>query len=190
MRLLCPEPQNFSDRAREVAAAHMEADFEPLNQAQFDRLAPEYDAVMVRFSTRVGGHVMGRRSRLKAVLSPTTGVDHIDVKAARGRRVKLFHLGDQSKFLRGVNATAKLTVALSLALMRKLPQAARAVLDGRWDVAPFRGHEVAGKTLGIVGYGRLGSKVARTARAMEMDVLAYDVRPRRLAARGTRGGLP
>ena len=75
-----------------------------------------------------------------------------------------------------------MTIAPMLALLRKLPQAANAVLEGRWEVSPFRGCEVAGKTLGIVGYGRLGSKVARIARMFEMDVLAHDIRPRRLAA--------
>ena len=182
MRLLCPEPASFSTAIRARAEDLLDADFRPLDQAEFNRRAPEYDVVLVRFNTRVGDEVMGETSRLRAVMSPTTGVDHIDLALARRRSIFVFHLRNQTKFLRTINPTAEMTFALMLSLLRKLPQAARSVLEGHWEVAPFRGHEVAGKTLGIVGYGRLGSKVARIARAFQMDVVAHDIRPRRLAA--------
>lgn len=182
MRLLCPEPRNFSETVRERAEAALEADFRSIDQAEFNRIAPDYDAVLVRFNTRVGIDVMGETSRLKAVMSPTTGLDHIDLDLAKERGISVFHLRGQTRFLRTINPTAELAITLMLSLLRKLPQARSSVLDGRWEVAPFRGHEVAGKTLGILGYGRLGSKVARIARALQMQVIAFDTKPRRLAS--------
>jgi D-3-phosphoglycerate dehydrogenase len=182
MRLLCPEPGSFSSAIRDRAEAFLDAEFRALNQAEFNRTAPEYDAVLVRFNTRVGAEVMGAASCLRAIMSPTTGVDHIDLALARKRRISVFHLRGQKKFLRTINPTAEMTIALMLALMRKLPQAVHSVLEGNWEVSQFRGQEVAGKTLGIVGYGRLGSKVARVARALQMEVVAHDVHPRRLAS--------
>lgn len=181
MRLLCPDPESFSTAVRDRAEALLDAEFVTLDQNQFDAAAPEFDAVLVRFNTRVGAAVMEPSSRLKAIMSPTTGLDHLDLRTARKRRIEVFHLRGQTKFLRTINPTAEMAVALMLALGRNLVKASASVLDGRWEAAPFRGHEVAGKTLGIVGYGRLGSKVAKTAVALDMEVLAYDVRPRRLA---------
>ena len=163
-----------------------EARFVAMTQRSFDREAPGFDAVLVRFQTSLGESVMRSGSRLRAILSPTTGLDHIDLEAARRHGVKVFHLRDQKKLLASVSATAELTIALMLALMRKLPQAAGSVLGDRWQTANFRGAEAAGKVLGIVGYGRLGRKVARTAHALGMKVHAYDIRRAAMPAFVTR----
>jgi len=176
IRLLCPSPKSFSVRARLEANRALQAHFIAMDQDRFDRVAPDYDAVMVRFNTRVGANVMGEKSRLKAILSPTTGLDHIDLAVARRRGVRVFHLRDQGGLLRRINPTAELTIALMLALLRRLPAAMESVKAGRWQAADFLGREAADKTIGIVGYGRLGRKVARTARALDMKVIACDTR--------------
>ncbi len=140
VRLLCPESGSFSTAVRGRAEALLEADFRTLDQASFDHAATDYDAVLVRFNTRVGAAVMGTSSHLRAVMSPTTGLDHIDLALARKRRIAVFHLRGQTKFLRTINPTAEMTIALMLALLRKLPQAANAVLEG---VGKFRRSAVA-----------------------------------------------
>lgn len=173
-RILCPEPDSFSAEGLAYARERSELTATPLSQAEFDRLAPGFDAVMVRFNTRVGAHLMGDGSNLKAVLSPTTGLDHIDLEAAETHGVAVFHLRGERRFLEGISGTAELAVALMLSLLRKVPQAFDAVKKGGWDPGPFRGREAAGKTLGIVGFGRLGSKVAQVGVALGMTVLAYD----------------
>ena len=173
-RLLCPSPALFSVEVQRQAAKHLDARFGAMNQARFDAVAPTYDAIMVRFSTRIDANVLGANSKIRAILSPTTGLDHIDLAAARRRGVRLFHLRDRKALLKTINPTAELAIALMLALLRHLPDALAAVKEGQWRASDFRGHEVAGKTIGIVGYGRLGRKVARTARALDMNVIAYD----------------
>lgn len=173
-RILCPKPDSFSPEGLAFAAAQAELTAETLSQAEFDRLAPEYDAVLVRFNTEVSPGLMGRGSKLRAIISPTTGLDHIDMEAAERAGIAVFHLRGQRQFLDTVSATAELAVGLMLALLRKIPQASGAVKEGAWDPGRFRGHEVAGKTLGIVGYGRLGTKVARAGAALDMRVIVHD----------------
>ena len=88
--------------------------------------------------------------------------------------IKVFHLRGQRRFLKEVSGTAELTIGLMLAVLRKIPQSFTAVKSNSWLPGPYRGNEVAGKTIGIVGCGRLGSKVARVAVALGMNVIAYD----------------
>lgn len=173
-RLLCPSPEIFSPRARIEAGRALDASFVSMDQERFTSQAPRFDAVMVRFNTRVGRDVIGRGSRIRAILSPTTGLDHIDLEVAKRYGVRVFHLRNRKRLLKTVNPTAELTVGLMLALFRHIPAAFEAVKAGQWRAANFRGHEAAGKTIGVIGYGRLGGKVARTARALNMNVLAYD----------------
>jgi len=144
-----------------------------MGEVEFESEARGYDAVLVRFNTRVTQRVM-QGGRLKAVLTPTTGLDHIDLQAARRHKVRVYHLRGKKKFLRQVSATAELTVALMLAVLRNLPRAVDAVKQGHWQPGPFRGREVFEKTLGIIGCGRLGGKVARVCRALGMRVVVFD----------------
>jgi len=181
MRILCPEPTSFSGAGLDLARRYATVCARDMGQAEFEQEAPSYDAVLVRFNTRVGELAM-LGGRLKAVLSPTTGLDHIDFDAARRHKVHVYHLRGQKKFLSQVSATAELTVALMLAVLRTLPQAVDAVKRGHWQPGPFRGREVSGKTLGIIGCGRLGSKVARVGRAMDMRVVVFDPYIQRLPA--------
>lgn len=173
IRIICPEPSSFSDSGLSFASKYATLFAREMEQAEFDFEAPNYDAALVRFNTHVGENVM-LGSVLKAVLSPTTGLDHIDFEAARRHKVRVYHLRGQKKFLRQVSATAEFTVALMLAVFRNLSQAVKAVNQRRWQPGPLRGRELYGKTLGIVGCGRLGSKVARICRAFGMRVIIFD----------------
>lgn len=172
--MLCPDPESFSMKGLEFANQNVDLTAKPLTQQQFENLAPDYDALLVRFNTKVGESVLGANSKVKAILSPTTGLDHIDLKATKLHRVKVHHLQGEKKFLKGVSGTAELTVALMLSVLRKVPQSFESVKSGNWKQGSYRGNEVAGKTLGIVGCGRLGSKVSRVGDALGMDVIAYD----------------
>ena len=131
------------------------------------------DALIVRSATRVTEELLERALLLRVVGRAGTGVDNIDVDAATRRGVLVMNTP-------GGNAVsvAEHTLALLLALARSIPQFSASVRDGRWEKSgsgsiPI-GIEVRGKTLGLAGLGRVGSEVARRARALEMTVLAYD----------------
>jgi len=173
-KVLCPEPDSFSQRGLDYVREFTQLTAKKISQAEFEKIAPEFDAVLIRFNTKVGPNIFGKKSNIRAVISPTTGLDHIDMRSAKLNGVKVFHLRGEKRFLKGVAATAELSIGLMLSIMRKIPQSFSAVKSGIWETGPFRGNEVAGKTLGVIGCGRLGSKVSKTAVALGMKVVAFD----------------
>jgi len=172
--MLCPEPENFSEKGLEYAAKNVKLTCRSLTQQQFDNIAPDYDALLIRFNTVIDKSILKTNSKIKIIISPTTGLDHIDLEAAKRNKVKVYHLRGQKRFLKEVSGTAELTIGLMLSLLRKIPQSFEAVKAGKWEPGPFRGNEVSKKKLGVVGCGRLGAKVSRVATALGMDVFAYD----------------
>jgi D-3-phosphoglycerate dehydrogenase len=118
---------------------------------------------------------MQRAPRLKAVVSNTTGIPHIDAEAARRRGIVVCALHDEPDFLDRITPTAELTIGLMIACMRRIPAASRAAANGRWDRRPWGAPRMLSRLrLGIVGYGRLGRKVAAVAEAFGMDVAYFD----------------
>jgi D-3-phosphoglycerate dehydrogenase / 2-oxoglutarate reductase len=174
VRLLCPDPGKFSEAAQTLADKYFETTFTELSQGEFEVVAPNYDVLLVRFSTKVSSIVMRSGSRIRYILSPTTGLDHIDLTSAASCGISVFHLRDEKEFLESISATAELTIGLMLALCRKIPHAFDEVKKGYWSAEQFRGIELSGKTLGIVGLGRLGRKVATAASALGMSILTHD----------------
>jgi len=131
--------------------------------------AAEARALLVRNQTQVTAEVIGAAERLEIVARAGAGLDNIDVQAASRAGVVV-------SYAPGENAVsvAELTIGLMLAVMRRIAAADRHVKAGGWDRLRFTGWELAGKTLGVVGLGRIGRLVARRAAAFQMRLLAYD----------------
>jgi D-3-phosphoglycerate dehydrogenase len=128
------------------------------------------DALIVRSATKVTRAVLERGlPRLKVVGRAGVGVDNIDLDAARELGVTVVNAP-----LAATNAVAELTLGLMLAMARHIPQANSATHDGRWEKKSLKGTELAGKTLGVFGMGRIGAAVAQLADALHMDVVGYD----------------
>ncbi len=125
------------------------------------------DALIVRGRTRVDAAVLQRAERLKVVGRAGTGLDNIDVEAARARGVRVLNAPGAN-----ANAVAELTMGLMLALARHLPEAFQAR-----EKLQHYGRELQGRTLGLIGLGQIGSRVARLALGFGMRVLGYDVLP-------------
>ncbi len=133
------------------------------------RRIPDYDAIVGRSATRISAELLQRATRLKVVGRAGVGVDNVDLDTATALGIAV------------INAPAGNTVAVAelffgtvIGLLRQLPKAARTMLDGKWDRAQFMGRELKGKTLGIVGLGRIGGEVATRAHAFGMHVVAFD----------------
>lgn len=120
--------------------------------------------------------MLGESPRCRILAVPTTGLDHIDLEACRAKDVRVISLRGEVEFLKNVRATAELTLALTLALLRRIPAAASSVLTGLWDRDSFRGREIYERTVGIVGVGRLGAITAGYFRALGAKVIGYDPR--------------
>jgi D-3-phosphoglycerate dehydrogenase len=129
----------------------------------------EFDAIVVRSGTTLDAGLIERAERLKVIGRAGVGVDNVDVDAATRRGIVVANAPDAT-----VVSAAEHTIALLLAVARNLPQAHAALAEGRWERARFAGIELAGKTLGVLGLGRIGWQVARRALALGLRVVAYD----------------
>ena len=127
------------------------------------------DAVLVRSATQITRESLARANGLKVIGRAGVGVDTIDVDAATERGIAVLTAPAGNTI-----SAAELTLALTLALARRVPAADRSMKAGQWDRKSFSGTELYGKTLGLIGAGRIGGEVAKRARAFGMQVVAYD----------------
>jgi D-3-phosphoglycerate dehydrogenase / 2-oxoglutarate reductase len=133
-----------------------------------DRIG-EYDAILIRSATKMTPELIERASNLKVIGRAGTGVDNVDIPAATRRGIIVANAPESNSV-----AAAEHTLALALALFRNVPQAHGSLVEGRWDRSKFKGAELYGKTLGVIGFGRIGQLVAKRAQSFEMEVVAFD----------------
>ena len=187
-RILNAESAGYSPEAAAVLAEAGEVRLEELDRQALLNAVPWATALIVRLGHRVDDELLARAPGLRAVATPTTGLDHIDLEAARRRDVAVLSLIGETEFLETVHATAEHTWGLLLALSRRIPWAHRHAAAGGWERDRFRGRELAGRRLGIVGLGRVGRRVARYGLAFGMRVAAYDPSPARWVEGVERAG--
>jgi len=140
-----------------------------LSRESLMKIVGEVDGLIVRSSTNVDIELMQAAKRLKVVGRAGVGVDNVDIDAATERGILVMNSPGGS-----TTTTAEHTVAMLFALARNIPQAYRTLKNRQWEKNKFKGVELAGKTLGVVGLGRIGSEVARKCQAMGMNVIAFD----------------
>ncbi len=129
----------------------------------------EYDALIVRGRTKVIPAVFDAGTKLKVVGRAGVGVDNIDLAAAKSKGVTVVNSP-----LATTTAVAELTLSLMLGVVREVPRADASMKSDKWLKKEFMGGELCGKTLGVIGFGRIGAAVAKRAAAFEMEILAYD----------------
>jgi len=129
----------------------------------------DYDAILIRSATKLTADLLERSGRLKVIGRAGIGVDNVDVAAATKRGIIVANAPESN-----IIAAAEHTIALMLALCRNIPQAHTSLTSGRWERSKFGGIEVYRKTLGILGFGRIGQLVAHRAKAFGMTVVAFD----------------
>lgn len=129
----------------------------------------QYQCMVVRSRTKVRKPVIDAAENLKAIVRAGVGLDNIDVDYAKSKGIKVLNTPSAS-----TQSVAELTVGYLFALARNIPQMTASMREGKWEKKSFKGIEVAGKTLGLIGSGRIGQAVAQRAVALGMKVLAYD----------------
>jgi len=146
-------------------------------------ILPEFDAVIVRSPTKLGGDVIANGDNLKFIGRAGAGCDNIDLEAAARGGIVVMNVPAGNTI-----STAEHTFALMLSLLRHIPGAHRSVEAGEWKRSAFRGTELHGKTLGIIGLGRVGREVAKRAAAFSMELLASDpcIEPKQAEPLGVR----
>ena len=144
----------------------------------------EYDGMIIRSGVTITKDVLAKSGRMRAIARAGVGVDNVDLSAATAAGVLVMNTPDANTL-----STAEHTLALLLSLMRKVPDACAHVKGGGWSRNDYMGRQLAGRTLGIVGLGRVGRAVAERALAFGMKVLAYDPFQSGESAMGGRVGL-
>ncbi|MCK2003284.1 phosphoglycerate dehydrogenase [[Brevibacterium] frigoritolerans] len=129
----------------------------------------QIDAILVRSATKVSEDLMNRMPQLKIIARAGVGVDNIDIPAATKRGIVVVNAPDGNTI-----STAEHTFAMMASLMRHIPQAYASLKNGEWKRSSYTGTELRGKTLGIVGFGRIGGEIAKRAKVFGMDVIVYD----------------
>jgi D-3-phosphoglycerate dehydrogenase len=137
--------------------------------APLEEVIGGYDAIVVRSATKLTADVIERAERLKVIGRAGVGIDNVDVDAATRRGIVVANAPDST-----VTSAAEHTVGLLVALARNIPQAHAALKEGRWERSRWGGIELADKTLGVLGFGRIGRQVARRALGLGMRVVGYD----------------
>ncbi|GKU79578.1 phosphoglycerate dehydrogenase [Paenibacillus sp. L3-i20] len=140
-----------------------------LSEDELVAIIGEYDALLVRSQTRVTARVMEAGKKLKVVGRAGVGVDNIDLEAATSRGIIVINAPDGNTI-----TTCEHTFAMMMAVARHIPQAYMKTVSGTWDRKSFLGVELRNKTLGVLGMGRIGSEVAKRAKAFGMNILGYD----------------
>jgi D-3-phosphoglycerate dehydrogenase len=174
LTILVSESADFSERAAALLRSLGDVTLADLDTPGLMAAAPGTSILWVRLRSQIAAPVLERFPHLRAIVTPTTGLNHIDLSAAAARNIRVFSLLGEVEFLKEVRATAEHTAALALALFRNLPAACGHALTGGWNRDLFKGAELHGKIAGIVGYGRLGHMVAGYFAAFGMQVLATD----------------
>lgn len=129
----------------------------------------DYDGILIRSATKLTPDLLERATNLKVIGRAGTGVDNVDIPAATKRGIVVANAPESNAV-----AAAEHAVALMLALCRNIPQAHASLVGGKWERSKFGGVEVYGKTLGVIGFGRIGQLVAERAKGFDMDVVGFD----------------
>ena len=140
-----------------------------LKPEQLKAIIKDYDALIVRSSTKVTEDIIQAASRLRFIGRAGVGLDNVDLKAATQKGIVAINTPAGN-----TTSTAEHTMSMILALSRNIPQACASVKAGKWERSKFSGVELHGKTIGIIGFGRIGSTVARYAKAFGMSAMVYD----------------
>ena len=164
-RVLVREP--ISDAGVELLRSRFDVDVDA--ETELAEIIDGYDAIVIRSATKLTGDMIERAARLKVIGRAGVGVDNVDVEAATRRGIVVANAPDST-----VVSAAEHTIGLLVALARNIPQAHAALKQGRWERSAYGGIELAGKTLGVLGFGRIGQEVARRALGLGMRVVAYD----------------
>ena len=139
------------------------------SDSELGSIIGEFDAIVIRSATTLDADLIDRAGRLKVIGRAGVGVDNVDVDAATRRGIVVANAAEST-----VDSAAEHAIALLFALARNVPQAHAALTSGTWDRQRFTGIELAGKTLGVLGLGRIGRQVAHRALGLGMHVVAYD----------------
>lgn len=170
------EPQDFSPKVITTLTEH---GFEVLlneGAISIKEALERFSFIYIRLSVKIDSELLNQCNSIKCrfIIVPATGIDHIDEQACRKHQIQIVSFKNKKELLKDIRATAELTIALTLTLLRNIILAIESTKNGIWNRDLFRGKDIFGKTVGIIGYGRLGSIVADYFNTFGATVQIYE----------------
>ena len=173
MKILVTIP-NFTEAAKTTLTSAGEVFYQTPTQKSLPESLIGFDAALIGLGLNFNREVLTAATRLRVIATATTGLDHLDTASAQKQGIEILSLRGEDEFLNSITSTAELAFGLILNLMRNIIPAAASVKRHEWDREHWRGHNLQGKTLGVVGVGRLGRMMVRYGLAFGMRVLGCD----------------
>jgi len=140
-----------------------------LSPEELAKVIPDFDGIIIRSATNVTKEVIGAANNLKVIGRAGIGLDNVDRDAAKERGIKVVNTPTATSI-----SVAELALGMMFSAARRIPQASVSTKSSKWEKKKFKGFELYGKKLGIIGIGRIGSEMAKRAKALGMEVIAYD----------------
>jgi D-3-phosphoglycerate dehydrogenase len=176
LKIKIAECEDFNSEVLEYLNQYFSVDVSSCKPEELQFIFDEYDIFWFRLGYKIDQSLVLNSKRVKVIVSPVTGIDHIDEQACAIKGIQIVCLRGEYDFLKEVRATAEHTISLTLALMRLLGPAINDTKLGNWRRDKFRGNEIFNKKVGIVGLGRLGEITASIYHAFGCEVFYYDIR--------------
>ena len=176
-KLLIAETLDFSDEVIEFLSTFLDVTIKDIDKQELNEVFRNYDYFWFRLKFRITEELLNLSNRkVSVIITPVTGLDNINIIECNRLKIKVISLKGEIDFLKEIRATAEMTIALTLALLRKLPQAIDSTKKFNWDRNLFKGSEIYRKKVGIIGMGRLGKIVAKYFDNFGAKVFAYDIK--------------
>jgi D-3-phosphoglycerate dehydrogenase / 2-oxoglutarate reductase len=169
------EAHNLSVKAIELLLSSGETKLAQLDRDGLKVRGSDADVIWLKLGTKIDKDLLDSLPRLKCLACNTTGLSHIDLAETERRGITLLSLKGEATFLSEIRATAELTLFLTLALLRRAKQAFTMAESGAWDRMALIGNDLDGKTVGLIGFGRLGRIAAELFLAFRAKVVAFDI---------------
>ena len=176
MKIRVLETSDFSDSVK--ARLSMIGDLTFLDKREnesLDQIFKKYDIIWFRLGYEISTNTINfSEAKAKYLVTPVTGLNHIDLDKCKEFDITVISLKNEFDFLKNIRATAEHTILLTLSILRKINSASASVLNKKWNRENFRGNEIYNKTVGIIGFGRLGSIVSDYFSALGARIIYYD----------------
>lgn len=167
------EPKDFSQKA--IKDIHEIGEISLFDGKDFDNFIVNKEVLFIRLSYFIGKEFLDKAKSLKYICTPTTGLNHLDLEELNTRNIKIISLQNEHEFLKTIRATPEHTFGLVLSLLRNYKNCFLREENFQWDRDKYKGYELYNKKIGIIGYGRVGSILAKYFMAFDSEVFYYDI---------------
>ena len=176
MKLAILEYENFDKKILDDLNSYFKVELFDIKKINLNQILQEYDVVWLRLGYKFHDELFNGNLKCKIIVCPATGIDHLNPKICKKNDIKIISLKNESSFLKEVRSTAELTLLLTLSLLRKIRPILSDISQGKFNRDNFRGNDLDGKIVGVIGLGRLGKIVSDLYSSFGCKIIGFDIK--------------